>query len=85
MCLHHCPEHPVTMFDKPFTEEIVPNIQCKPTLQQPDTISLLTAASFQAAVESDKVFSLLEQPQGPGTRFVMFFVVMDQKIAIKSL
>lgn len=85
MCLHHCPGHPVTVFDKPFHAEKVPNIQCEPTLEQPDTISLLTAAYLQAAVETDKVSSLLEQPLPPGTRFVMFFVVMDQKIAIKSL
>lgn len=86
-CLQHFRGHPVKMFDKPCHEEIVlhGNIQRKPTLEQLDPISLLTTASFQAVIESEKVPSLLEQPLGSGTRFVMFFVVMDQKIAIKYL
>ena len=67
--LHHLPGQPVPMPDHFFSREIFHNIQSKPPLTQLEAISshpiisyleeetsaCLTTASFQAAVESNKV------------------------------
>ena len=63
------PGQPVPMLDKPFGEEIFPNIQSKPPLAQLEAVSCcpiacylgeetdthLAITSFQVVVESDKV------------------------------
>ena len=66
--LNHFPGQPVPMLDKPFSEEVFPNIQSKPPRHnlRPFSLVLLLATwektdthlattSFQVAVESDKV------------------------------
>ncbi|KAK4814188.1 hypothetical protein QYF61_011911 [Mycteria americana] len=67
-------QHPVSMFDHPFSKEIFPNIQSKPLLTQLEAISSCpitgylgeetnthhTTTSFQVVVESGKV-----SPQPP--------------------
>ncbi|KAK4832683.1 hypothetical protein QYF61_025144 [Mycteria americana] len=72
--LHHFPGQPVPMLDNPLSEEIFPNIQSKPPLEQleaicshPATCYLeeetdphLPTPSFQVVEESDKV-----SPQPP--------------------
>ncbi|KAK4824899.1 hypothetical protein QYF61_021414 [Mycteria americana] len=82
--LNHFPGQPVPMLDNPLGEEIFPNIQSKPPLAQLEAISSrpitcylgeetdphLSTASFQVAVESDKVspeppFLQAKQPQFP--------------------
>ncbi|KAK4825306.1 LOW QUALITY PROTEIN: hypothetical protein QYF61_026657 [Mycteria americana] len=82
--LNHFPGQPVPMLDNPFSEVTFPNIQSKPPLAQLEAISScplpcylgeetdphLSTASFQVAVESDKVspqppFLQAKQPQLP--------------------
>jgi len=67
--LNQFPGQPVPTFDKPFSEEIFPNIQSKPPPEQLEAISSYpitcyleeetntchTTTSFQVVVESDKV------------------------------
>ena len=67
--LHHIPGQPVPMSDHSFSKQIFPNIQSKPPLMQleavvsrpitsylgEETNTCLTATSFQAVVESNKV------------------------------
>ncbi|KAK4814505.1 hypothetical protein QYF61_021568 [Mycteria americana] len=64
--LNHFPGQPVPMLDNPFSEEIFPNIQSKPPLEQLEAIS----SRPMAFVESDEVspqppFLQAEQPQVP--------------------